>query len=161
MTIKKKTIMESPEKISEDDDFYAAEKKRIAEETQKAHRIHEEDIRTHLTAMIPYYDDAEVEDRRLLLLINSLLIHRFAEVWMMYWGIFRHNPNEIREYGDLFGGDLSSSDMNQVITFLEMKKDEAKNMVEIGFDEDGEEDDLKPVKEEDEDAEEDLPDEEE
>jgi hypothetical protein len=79
----------------------------------------------------------------------------------MYWGIFRHNPNEIREYGDLFGGDLSSSDMNQVITFLEMKKDEAKNMVEIGFDEDGEEDDLKPVKEEDEDAEEDLPDEEE
>ena len=161
MTIKKKTIMESPEKIYEDDDFYAVEKKRIAEETQKAHRIHEEDIRIHLTAMIPYYDDAEVDDRRLLLLINSLLIHRFSEVWMMYWGIFRQNPNEIREYSDLFGDDLTLSDMNRVITFLDMKKDESKNMVEIGFDEDWEEDEVRIEKEQDEDIEEDLSDEEE
>lgn len=55
---------------------------------------------------------------------------------MMYWGIFRQNPNEIREYSDLFGDDLTLSDMNRVITFLDMKKDESKNMVEIGFDED-------------------------
>jgi len=86
MTIKKKTIAETFKQTSpEDDGYYAVEKKRIAEEAQKAHRIHEEDIQTHLTAMIPYYDDADTDERRLLLLVNSLLIHRFEEVGMVYW----------------------------------------------------------------------------
>ncbi len=60
MTTRKNTsIKNSKETSIEDDDYYAVERKRIAEEAQKAHRIHEEDIQTHLTAMIPYYEDAE------------------------------------------------------------------------------------------------------
>ena len=60
MTTRKKTSRENTQETSfEEDDYYAAERKRIAEEAQKAHRIHEEDIQTHLTAMIPYDDDAE------------------------------------------------------------------------------------------------------
>ena len=59
---------------------------------------------------------------------------------MMYWGIFRHTPREILEYRDLFGDDLNESDMNKIITFLEQKKEESENMVEMGFDEDGEQD---------------------
>jgi len=59
MTIPKK----SPESVAKsslevDDDYYVVEKKRIAEETQKLHRIHEEDIHLHLVAHIPYYEDA-------------------------------------------------------------------------------------------------------
>ncbi len=162
MTIKKKTIVESPfDDSSEDDGYYAVEKKRIAAEAQKAHRIHEEDVQTHLTAMLPYYDDAEREERRVLLLVNSLLIHRFKEIGMVYWGIFRHNPIEIRDYADLFGKDLSEADMNMIIAFLERKKEESENMVEMGFDEDGEEDDLKIQKEEEEEVEVDSLDEEE
>jgi hypothetical protein len=111
--------------------------------------------------MIPYYDDAEPEDRRRLLLLNSLLIHRFAEVGMVYWGIFRHTPHEIKEYSDLFGEDLSMLDMAQLIAFLEQKKEESENMVEMGFDEDGEDDDLVPSRDKEEDFEEDSPDEEE
>lgn len=152
MTTRKKTSRENTQETSfEEDDYYAAERKRIAEEAQKAHRIHEEDIQTHLTAMIPYYDDAEWEDRRRLLLLNSLLIHRFEEVGMVYWGIFRHTPREIREYRDIFGNDLSESDMNRIIDFLQEKKEESENMVEMGFDEDGEEDDIAVEKERDED----------
>lgn len=80
MTIKKSPLQSNKDTSYEDDDYYAAERKRIAEEAQKAHRIHEEDIQTHLTAMIPYYDDAEDDERRLLLTLNNLLIHRFSEV---------------------------------------------------------------------------------
>lgn len=152
MTTRKNTsIKNSKETSFEDDDYYAVERKRIAEEAQKAHRIHEEDIQTHLTAMIPYYEDAEWEDRRRLLLLNNLLIHRFEEVGMVYWGIFRHAPGEIRDYRDLFGADLSDTDMNRIISFLSQKKEESENMVEMGFDEDGEEDDIALEKERDED----------
>lgn len=161
MTIKKKRLPESPQPSSENDDYYAVEKKRIAEETQKAHRIHELDVQSHLTAMIPYYDDAEIEERRLLLLVNNLLIHRFAEVGMMYWWIFRHNPIEIREYADLFAPELTDGDLQSVIRFLEVKKEESENMVEMGFDEDGEEDDLGSPKEEKEMSDEDETEEEE
>ncbi len=144
MTIKKKR----PESVAlnsiEVDDYYAVEKKRVAEETQKAHRIHEEDIQTHLTAMIPYYDESEGEDSRRLLLLNSLLIHRFEEPGMMYWNIFRNAPREIEDYTDLFWSDLSEWDREAIIDFLEVKKEESKNMVEMGFDEDGEEDDFNP-----------------
>jgi hypothetical protein len=125
-----------------EDDYYATEKKRIAEEAQKAHKIHEVEIQSHLTAMIPYYDDAEGEDRRRLLLLNNLLINRFEEPGMMYWNIFRNAPREIADYADLFGSDLSKSDQEGIIVYLEQKKEEAKNMVDIGFDEDGEEDEV-------------------
>lgn len=152
MTTRKNTSIQNAKETSfEDDDYYAVERKRIAEEAQKAHRIHEEDIQSHLTAMIPYYDDAEWGDRRRLLLLNNLLIHRFEEVGMVYWGIFRHTPSEIRDYRDIFGADLSETDMNRIISFLSQKKEESENMVEMGFDEDGEEDDIAVEKEKDED----------
>lgn len=61
---------------------------------------------------------------------------------MVYWGIFRHTPREILEYTDLFGADLSQSDVSNIIQFMESKKEESENMVDIGFDEDGEEDDF-------------------
>lgn len=141
MTIKKKTIAESPGKTSyEDDDFYAVEKKRIAEEAQKAHKIHELEVHSHLTSMIPHYEDAEGDDRRRLLHLNNLLINRFEEPGMMYWNIFRNAPSEIRDYADIFGDDFAESDQHCIIEFLEQKKREAGNMVEMGFDEDGEED---------------------
>ena len=80
MTIKKKTITESPSKTSsENDDYYAVEKKRIAEEAQKAHRIHEEDIHLHLVANIPYYEDADAAVRQSLIRLNNLLLHRFDQ----------------------------------------------------------------------------------
>lgn len=70
---------------------------------------------------------------------------------MVYWGIFRYAPGEIRDYRDLFGDDLSETDMNRIISFLSQKKEESENMVEMGFDEDGEEDDIAIEKERDED----------
>lgn len=162
MTMQKKHIPESLTTSSiEEDDYYAAEKKRIAEETQKAHKIHELEVQSHLTEMIPYYEEAEGDDRRILLLLNSLLINRFEEPGMMYWNIFRNAPGEVRDYADLFGSDLSEKDMNAVIHFLEMKKEEAANMVDMGFDEDGEEDDLKPQEEDEDITEEDSTSEEE
>ena len=143
MTMPKKHIPESPKKPSlEEDDYYVVEKKRIAEETQKAHKIHELEVQSHLTAMIPYYDEAEGDDRRVLLLLNNLLINRFEEPGMMYWNIFRNAPSEIRDYADLFGDDLWEKDIRALIHFLEVKKEEQENMVDMGFDEDGEEDDL-------------------
>lgn len=152
MTMRKKNLPESVQTaaIEVDDDYYGIEKKRIEEEAQRAHRIHEEDIQTHLTAMIPYYDDAEENERRLLLQLNNLLVQRFEEVWMVYWAIFRQNPNEIAEYSDIFGDDLAQGDIARIISFLETKKDESKNMVEMGFDEDGEDDDLTPIEDPDE-----------
>lgn len=147
MTMPKKHIPESPKKPSlEEDDYYVVEKKRIAEETQKAHKIHELEVQSHLTAMIPYYDEAEGDDRRVLLLLNNLLINRFEEPGMMYWNIFRNAPSEIRDYADLFGSDLSEKDIRALIHFLEVKKEEQENMVDMGFDEDGEEDDVVVIK---------------
>ncbi len=142
MTIQKKTILEQPENSYEEDDYYAVEKKRIAEEAQKARRVHEEDVQTHITAMIPYYEDADGECKKCLLTLNNVLIHRFSEAGLVYWTIFRHNPMEIREYADLIGQDMSSSDMERVIVYFNDKNEEAKNMVDIGFDADGEEDDF-------------------
>lgn len=154
MTIKKKNIPGRPDTASqEDDDFYAVEKKRIAEEAQKAHKIHELDVQTHLTAMIPHYEEAEWDDRRRLLVLNNCLINRFKEPGMMYWNIFRRAPHEIREYADLFGDDLTDTDCMMLITFLEEKKTESENMVEMGFDEDGEEDDIKVQKDDEEELE--------
>ncbi len=129
------------------DDYYAMARKRIAEETQKAHRIHEENIQTHITAMIPYYDESEGEDSRRLLLLNSLLIHRFEEPGMMYWNIFRNNPWEIEDYADLFWDELSEEDRQAIIDFLQFKKNEDNSMVDMGFDEDWEEDDFIVTKE--------------
>jgi hypothetical protein len=142
MTMQKKHIPESVTKASfEDDDYYVIEKKRIAEETQKAHKIHELEVQSHITSMIPYYEEAEWDDRRQLLLLNNLLINRFERPGMMYWNIFRNAPMEIRDYADLFAPDLTEKDINAIIHFLETKKEEAENMVDMGFDEDGEEDD--------------------
>jgi hypothetical protein len=97
MTMKK--TLSSPEC---DDDYYALEKKRIAEETKKANRIHEQDIESHLTAVIPYYEEADEEEARLLVLLNNLLVNRFKEIGLVYWNIFRHTPIEIRDYADMF-----------------------------------------------------------
>jgi len=97
MTMKK--TLSSPEY---EDDYYALEKKRIAEETQKAHKIHEKEVESHLNSVIPYYDEADAEDARLLVLLNNLLVNRFEEVGLVYWNIFRHTPSEIRDYADMF-----------------------------------------------------------
>lgn len=161
MTIKKKRPESVVQSSSEDDDYYVVEKKRIAEETQKAHKIHEIEVQSHLTAMIPYYDDAEADDRRRLLLLNNLLLNRFEEPGMMYWNIFRNAPTEIRDYTDLFGDDMAESDIQSIIDFLTQKKEESENMVEMGFDEDGEEDDMGQMPEQREESEDDVPDEEE
>lgn len=149
MTIPKK----SPESVIKsslevDDDYYAVAKQRIAEETQKAHKIHEVEMESHLTALIPYYDEAEGDDRRRLLLLNRLLVSRFEEPGMMYWNIFRNAPAEIEEYADLFWADLSESDKKSIIDFLHYKKEEEANMVDMWFDGDGEEDDLNPTHDE-------------
>ncbi len=97
MTMKK--TVSSPEY---EDDYYALEKKRIAEEAQKAHKIHVKEVESHLNSVIPYYDEAEGEDARLLVLLNNLLVNRFEEVGLVYWNIFRHTPSEIRDYADIF-----------------------------------------------------------
>ena len=130
MTTKKRDIDKNT-LVREDDDYYAVEKKRIAEETQKAHKIHELEVQSHLTAMIPYYEEAEGDDRRRLLFLNNLLINRFEEPGMMYWNIFRNVPREIRDYSDLFEGELNESDIQAIIHFLEQKKEEAANMVDM------------------------------
>lgn len=44
---------------------------------------------------------------------------------------------------------MSEPDINAIIHFLEQKKEEASQMVDMGFDEDGEEDDLRPQIQED------------
>lgn len=63
MTMQKKRPLEIPNKTRiEEDDYYAIEKKRIAEEAQKAHKIHELEVQEHITQMIPYYDEAEGEE---------------------------------------------------------------------------------------------------
>jgi hypothetical protein len=85
-----------------DDDYYAVQKKRIAEETQKAHKIHEKEIESHLNSVIPYYEEANSEEARLLVLFNNLLVNRFKEVGLVYWNIFRYAPIEIRDYADMF-----------------------------------------------------------
>ncbi len=80
MTIPKK-MPESVRRASleVDDDYYAVEKQRIAEETQKARRIHEEDIHLHLVANIPYYEDADATVRQSLVRLNNLLLHRYDQ----------------------------------------------------------------------------------
>lgn len=150
MTIQKKTLLvNDPQNSFEEDDYYAIEKKRIAEDAQKARRIHEEDVHTHITAMIPHYEDADTECRRCLLALNNILIHRFSEAGMVYWGIFRHAPSEIREYSDLFWVDLNKDDVERVIVYLNDKNEEAKNMIDIGFDADGEDEDFRGKNDED------------
>jgi len=85
-----------------DDDYYVAERVRIAEEAKNAHRVHEKEVESHLNSVIPYYEDADEDEARLLVLLNNLLVNRFKEIGLVYWNIFRHAPCEIREYGDLF-----------------------------------------------------------
>lgn len=76
----KKSLPENTQNDAvETDDYYAVEKQRIAEETQKAHRIHEEDVHLHLVANIPYYDDADPTVRRSLVRLNNLLLHRYDQ----------------------------------------------------------------------------------
>ncbi len=117
-----------------DDDYYALEKKRIAEETQKAHKIHEKEIESHLNSVIPYYEEADGEEARLLVLLNNLLVNRFHEIGLVYWNIFRHAPNEIRDYADMFWDDLDDSSVEKIIVFLEEKKHDSENLVDIWFD---------------------------
>ena len=126
-----KKTLSSPEC---DDDYYALEKKRIALETQKAHKIHEKEIESHLNSVIPYYEEADGEEARLLVLLNNLLVNRFAEVGLVYWNIFRHTPREIREYSDMFWNDLDDSSVEKIIVFLEEKKYDSENLVDIWFD---------------------------
>lgn len=117
-----------------EDDYYVVEKKRIAQEAQQAHKIHEKEIESHLNSVIPYYEEAEEEDARLLVLLNNLLVNRFAEVGLVYWNIFRHAPREIREYADMFWADFDTSSVERIILFLEEKKNDEANLVDIGFD---------------------------
>jgi hypothetical protein len=127
-------------KYTDEDDYYAQAKKRIAEEAQKAHRIHEEDVHLHLVAHIPYYEDAWEKVRRLLVKLNNLLLHRFDQPGMIYWDFFKKTPSELSDYAPDFGTELSRDEQATIIRYLEQKKREEENMVEIGFDEDGEED---------------------
>lgn len=129
MTMKK--TVSSPEF---EDDYYALEKKRIAQETQKAHKIHEKEVESHLNSVIPYYEEADGEEARLLVLLNNLLVNRFEEVGLVYWNIFRHTPSEIRDYADLFWDALDTASVERIIAFLEEKKHDAENMVDIWFD---------------------------
>lgn len=131
--------------IEVDDDYYAVEKQRIAEETQKAHRIHEEDVHLHLVANIPYYEDADPTVRQSLVRLNNLLLHRYDQPWLIIWQFLKHEPTEIRDYAADFGDDLSLSEQDMLVSFLQEKKQEEENMVEMGFDEDGEDDDLNPI----------------
>ena len=143
MTMQKKHIPESLTTSSiEEDDYYAVEKKRIAEETQKAHRIHEEDSHLHLVANIPYYEDADATVRQSLIRLNNLLLHRFDQPWIIIWQFLKHEPTEIRDYAADYGDDLSQSEQDMLVSFFQKKKQEEQNMVDMGFDEDGEEDDL-------------------
>jgi hypothetical protein len=61
MTTKKRT----PE-IPMEDDYYVWSRQAVMEETKKANRIHEEDVRLHLNASIPYYEDAPEEIQKVL-----------------------------------------------------------------------------------------------
>ena len=153
MTIRKKT---SPENISAaaEDDYYVVQKKKIAEEAQKAHRIHEEDIHLHLVANIPYYEDAPEKVRRALVQLNNLLLHRFDKPGMIYWDFFKKTPTELRDYASDFGADLREEDQALIIGYLEEKKQEQETLVDIGFDEDGEEDEVVFAEEKDEESEE-------
>jgi hypothetical protein len=147
----KKSLPENTQNDAvETDDYYAVEKQRIAEETQKAHRIHEEDVHLHLVANIPYYDDADPTVRRSLVRLNNLLLHRYDQPWLIIWQFLRHEPTEIRDYAADFGDDLSQSEQDMLVSFLQEKKQEEENMVDMGFDEDGEDDDLDPIRGDDE-----------
>jgi hypothetical protein len=98
MTTKKKNTPENPP----EDDYYVVEKKRIAKETQKLHRIHEEDIHLHLVANIPFYEDAPDGVRTALVRLNNVLIHRFDEPGMIYWDFFKKTPKELYDYASDF-----------------------------------------------------------
>lgn len=117
-----------------DDDYYVVERARIAEEAKKAHRIHEKEVESHLNSVIPYYEDADGEEARLLVLLNNILVNRFKEIGLVYWNIFRHAPIEIREYSDMFWNDLSANSVEKIITFLENKKNDSANLIDIWFD---------------------------
>lgn len=138
MTTKKKNTPENPP----EDDYYVVEKKRIAKETQKLHRIHEEDIHLHLVANIPFYEDAPDGVRTALVRLNNVLIHRFDEPGMIYWDFFKKTPKELYDYASDFDWELSEQEQTTIVTYFERKKHEEDDMVDIGFDEDGEEDDI-------------------
>ncbi len=117
-----------------DDDYYVVERTRIAEEAKKAHKVHEQEVKSHLNSVIPYYEDADGEEARLLVTLNNILVNRFKEIGLVYWNIFRHAPIEIREYTDLFWNDLDTVAVEKIILFLEEKKHDSENLVDIWFD---------------------------
>ncbi len=125
-----------------DDDYYALEKKRIAEEAQKSRRIHEEDMELHLVSHIPYYEEAPHEIRRCLVHLNNLLLHRFDKPGLIYWDFFKKTPVEIRDYAPDFREDFPLYEQDMIIEYFETQKISEGEMVEMGFDEDGEEDDF-------------------
>jgi hypothetical protein len=55
-------------------------------------------------------------------------------VGLVYWNIFRHAPIEIRDYADMFWDALDTISVERIIAFLEEKKYDAENMVDIWFD---------------------------
>lgn len=148
MTIPKKSPESIAKTSTEVDDYYVVAKQRIAEETQKAHRIHEEDVHLHLVANIPYYEDADASVRPALIRLNNLLLHRFDQPGLIIWDFLKKDPTEIRDYASDFGDDLSLSEQDMLVTFLQDRKREEENMVEMWFDEDGEDDDLRPNRDE-------------
>lgn len=117
-----------------EDDYYAQERRRIAQETRHAREIQEAEINQHLTDQIPYYLDADPEIRRIMLLVNNVLVNRFEETGMVYWSIFQQKPDEIEEYDDYFQNDVSVSQRKILIHFLREKLHQKDEMVDIGFD---------------------------
>jgi hypothetical protein len=93
-------------------------------------------------ANIPYYEDAPDDIRTALVRLNNILIHRFDEPGMIYWNFFKKTPAELHDYASDFDGELSEREQAMIVTYFERKKHEEDDMVDIGFDEDGEDDDL-------------------
>lgn len=131
MVMKKKIHPETVAKASIEDDYYVVEKNRIAEETQKQKRIHEEDVHLHLVANIPYYEEASDNIRRALVQLNNLLLHRFDKPGMIYWDFFKKTPKELYEYASDFSGDLGEQEQSMIVAYLERKKQEQENMVDM------------------------------
>ncbi len=143
MTISKKKLPENQmTSLPEEDDYYATERQRIAQETERAKRIHKEDVHLHLVAHIPYYEDASEWLRSALVRLNNILLHRFDKPGMIIWDFLKKTPTELYDYAKDFDNDISPDDQKMIVEYLERKKQEDASMVEMGFDEDGEEDDI-------------------
>lgn len=73
---------------------------------------------------------------------------------MIYWDFFKKTPTELRDYSSDFGADLWEEDQALIIGYLEEKKQEQETLVDIWFDEDGEEDDIVFTEEKDDESQE-------